>query len=82
MTRRLKFRRAGLDRLRTDITLHEKIKIAVADGEMEAAILFVALIACSDSRGRVSATDEQLADFIQSYGAELERMVNGVVEPR
>ena len=80
MAHRLRFRKAGLDRLRTDTSLHEKIKIAVADGEVDAAILFVAMVACSDSRGRVRATDQQFADFINGYRAELDRMVNAVVE--
>jgi hypothetical protein len=79
---RLRFRKAGLDQLRTNIGLREKIRHLVANGEMEmdAAIMFIAMVACSDSRGRVSATDDQLADFINSYRAELERMLAAVVE--
>ena len=83
----MKFRRSGLDALRTPEVRRNIREIArTAPSREEAALIYLTLVACSkpSSRGLQGAyrDEEELAEFINFHNGTLKEMLSEILQEK
>jgi hypothetical protein len=85
-TNKLKFRRAGLDQLRLSRQVRDSVRELVAEGQLDSpqervshALVYLALVACSNESACVHVNDRDLAVFVRDHSETLLQLLAEVI---